>query len=102
MNRLPYLADTYWLGDHISPTSFGQVTTSDSQVLVGYPLLTAAFWIGNHFSPTTIVRILKKKLKLKLKEIILKLGTMLIVFRSIFYITYMNYRLHREPQRCLV
>ena len=70
MSRVPYLTDTYWLGDHISPTSFGQVTTSDSQVLVWYPLLTAEFWIGNyfsptrigqgtHFSPTTITRILK-------------------------------------------
>ena len=52
-----------WTGYHILPTnigqvtnmtSFGQVTTSDSQFLVGCPLLTAEFWIGNYFSPTRI------------------------------------------------
>ena len=88
--RWPYLTDEFWSGDHFWQPSFGRVPTSDSRVLVRWPFLTDTYWTGYPFFTDDYYENVGKKLKLKLKERFLKLGTMLIIFLGIFYVIYVK------------
>ena len=81
--RWPLLTAEFWSGTHFWQPSFGSVTISHRHVLDRVPIfhrrLLREIWNKNY-----------KKLKLKLKEIFLKLGTMLILFLGICYVLYVK------------
>ena len=73
------LTAEFWSGTHFWQPSFGLVTISHWHILDRMPFFTDDYYED-----------FKIKLKINLKEIYLKLDTILIVFLGIFYVIYVK------------